>query len=80
MSKVRLCVEDELRLVEELRNVSQTLEDFGVVEVINLTVDTNGDVQGMFLVEEGAESYLKVTVENEGDKVTLEYVDGLESW
>lgn len=80
MAKVRLCVEDELRLVGELRDASKLLNDFGVAEIVNLTINSDGDVQGIFLIEEEAESYLKVTVRDEGDRVTLEYADGSENW
>lgn len=71
MAKTRLCANDEGELVSELIAVSNALENLGIEGVAAISFATNGDISGTFTIDKNTN--LLVTIEEDGNKKTLEY-------
>ena len=71
MGKVKLCANDEHELISAMKNLAKILEDVGIEGAGVLTFSTNGDVNGTFSVNDSTS--LLITVEDDGDKRTVEY-------
>lgn len=71
MRKIRLCSNDEGNLMEEMIEIGARIADLGIsCGMITVSDDV---ISGRFKV--GDETCLLVTIENDGDKRTLEYED-----
>ena len=71
MAKVKMCANDESTLINKLLEMGSVLEDLGAEGVAIITFDTNGAISGTFTINE--ETNLLVSIENDGNKKTLEY-------
>lgn len=71
MAKTRLCANDENELVSELIAVGNALENLGIEGVAAIAFATNGDISGTFTINN--DTNLLVTIEEDGNKKTLEY-------
>ena len=71
MAKTKLCSEDEGNLIEKMKAFANLLEDFGIEGDVTLTFYPSGTISGTFFTDEHTE--LKLLIENDGDKKTVEY-------